>query len=61
MRSAVNGARILALAQFATADPREFLLIRRLISRPGQLTFYLCYAPEDRPATLTYFVTIAPC
>ncbi len=43
----------------ATADPRESLLIRRLISRPDQYTFYLCYAPEDRPATLTCFVTIA--
>ena len=43
----------------ATADPRESLLIRRLISRPDQYTFYLCYAPEGRPATLTCFVTIA--
>jgi hypothetical protein len=43
----------------ATADPREFLLIRRLISRPEQLTFYLCYAPQGRPATMTYFSTIA--
>ncbi len=39
-------------------------LIRRrikdkLISRPGQYTFYLCWAPEDRPATMTYFITIA--
>jgi hypothetical protein len=25
-----------------TASPRHFLLIRRLISRPDQLTFYLC-------------------
>ena len=43
----------------ATADPREFLLIRRLISRPGQLTFYLCHAPGDIPATMTFFITIA--
>jgi hypothetical protein len=43
----------------STGRPREFLLIRRLISRPGQLTFYLCWAPDDRPATMTYFITIA--
>ena len=54
-----KGPRYSDWALTATADPREFLLIRRLISRPEQLTFYLCYAPEDRPATLTYFVTIA--
>ena len=30
-----------------TASPRHFLLIRRLISRPDQLTFYLCYAPQE--------------
>ena len=29
----------------ATTDPQEFLLIRRLISRPGQYTFYLCFVP----------------
>ena len=50
-----KGPRYSDWALTATADPREFLLIRRLISRPEQLTFYLCYAPEDRPATLTYF------
>jgi Transposase DDE domain len=43
----------------ATASPRHFLLIRRLISRPDQYTFHLCWAPEDRPATLTCFITIA--
>ena len=55
-----KGPRYSDWALVATADPREFLLIRRLISRPdNQYTFYLCHAPEDRPATLTYFVTIA--
>jgi hypothetical protein len=43
----------------ATASPRHFLLIRRLLSRPDQLTFYLCYAPPGTPATMTYFITIA--
>ena len=54
-----KGPRFSDWALTATADPREFLLIRRLISRPDQCTFYLCYAPEDRPATMTYFITIA--
>jgi SRSO17 transposase len=54
-----KGPRYSDWALIATADPRESLLIRRLISHPGQYTFYICYAPEDRPATLPYFVTIA--
>jgi len=38
----------------------EFLLIRRLPDRgKNQHTFYLCHAAEGRPATLTYFITIA--
>ena len=37
----------------------QYLLIRRLISRPDQYTFYLCWVPPGRPATMTYFVTIA--
>jgi hypothetical protein len=35
------------------------LLIRRLRSRPGDLTFYLCWSPEGQLATMTYFITIA--
>ncbi|MGP0027321.1 MAG: IS701 family transposase [Streptosporangiaceae bacterium] len=54
-----KGPRYSDWSLVATADPRESLLIRRLISRPDQYTFYLCYAPEGRPATLTCFVTIA--
>jgi hypothetical protein len=54
-----KGPRYSDWALTATADPTEFLLIRRLISRPDQYTFYLCYAPSDRPATMTYFITIA--
>ena len=41
-----KGPRLADWALTATASPRHFLLIRRLISRPDQLTFYLCYAPE---------------
>jgi len=54
-----KGPRFSDWAMAATRRPGQFLLIRRLISRPGQLTFYLCWAPEDRPATMTYFITIA--
>jgi len=54
-----KGPRISDWALTAAGRPRQFLLIRRLLSRPGQLTFCLCWAPEDRPATMTYFITIA--
>jgi hypothetical protein len=43
----------------ATATPGQYLLIRRLISRPDSYTFYLCWAPPGRRATMTYFITIA--
>jgi len=54
-----KGPRFSDWALTATAVPGQYLLIRRLISRPGQYTFYLCRAPEGRPATMTYFITIA--
>ena len=54
-----KGPRLADWALAGTASPRHFLLIRRLISRPDQLTFYLCYAPHGRPATMTYFIAIA--
>ena len=46
-----KGPRYSDWALTATADPQEFLLIRRLISRPGQYTFHLCFArrPGPRP------------
>ena len=46
-----KGPRLADWALAGTASPRHFLLIRRLISRPDQLTFYLCYAQPDRPRT----------
>jgi SRSO17 transposase len=54
-----KGPRISDWAMIATASPRHFLLIRRLLSRPDQLTFYLCYAPPGIFATMTCFITIA--
>jgi SRSO17 transposase len=55
-----KGPRYGDWALIAAAGPREFLLIRRLAGREkNQYTFYLCWAPEDRPVTMTYFITIA--
>jgi SRSO17 transposase len=61
-RSSGNGSkgpRDADWALLATASPRHVLLIRRLISRPEHLTYYLCWAPEGTPATMTFFITIA--
>jgi SRSO17 transposase len=54
-----KGPRYADWALAATASPRHVLLIRRLISRPDNLTFYLCWARQDQPATMTFFITIA--
>jgi len=55
-----KGPRYGDWALIGTADPREFLLIRRFPDRDkNQYAFYLCWAPDGRPATLTYFITIA--
>jgi hypothetical protein len=55
-----KGPRYGDWALIAAAGPREFLLIRRLTGREkNQYTFYLCWAPEDRRATMTYFITLA--
>jgi DDE superfamily endonuclease len=61
-RSAGNGAkgpRYSGWALLATADPEEFLLIRRLDRDQNQYTYYLCHAAAGHPATLTCFVAIA--
>jgi Transposase DDE domain len=55
-----KGPRYADWALIGLAGPREFLLVRRLNGREkNQYTFYLCWAPDGRPATMTYFVTIA--
>ena len=46
-----KGPRYSDWAMTATAIPGQYLLIRRLISRPDHLTFSLCWAPPGRPAT----------
>ena len=54
-----KGPRYSDWAMTATATAGQYLLIRRLISRPDSYTFYLCWAPPGRRATMTYFITIA--
>jgi SRSO17 transposase len=54
-----KGPRYSDWAMTATSIEGQSLLIRRLIARPEQLTFYLCWAPPGRPATMTYVITIA--
>jgi hypothetical protein len=54
-----KGPRYSDWALTATASPRHFLLIRRSVSRPDHVTFYICWAPQEVPATMTLFVSIA--
>ena len=54
-----KGPRFADWALTATSSPRHVLLIRRLLSRPDDLAFYLCWSPEGTPATMTFFITIA--
>jgi SRSO17 transposase len=54
-----KGPRYSDWALIATASPRRFLLIRRSVSRPDHVTFCICWAPQEVPATMTLFVSIA--
>ena len=45
-------------ALIATADPHEFLLVRKLDREKNPYTYYLCHAAPGRPAPLNYFVAI---
>ena len=54
-----KGPRDSDWAMIAIGIEGQYLLIRRLISRPDHLTFYLCWVPPGRPAAMTYFITIA--
>jgi len=54
-----KGPRYSDWALIATASPRHFLLIRRSVCRPDHVTFYICWAPQEVPATMTLFVLIA--
>lgn len=54
-----KGPRYSDWAMLATATAGQYLLVRRLLSRPDALTSYLCWAPPHRPATTAYFITVA--
>jgi SRSO17 transposase len=54
-----KGPRYSDWALIATASPRHFLLIRRPVCRPDHVAYYVCWAPQEVPATMTLFVLIA--
>jgi SRSO17 transposase len=58
-----KGERRYAWAWIGTASPHHHLLIRRSLvpNEKGirEVAFYLCFVPEDRPATLRTLITVA--
>ncbi len=52
-----KGRRWYDWALFATTRPEISLLVRRSVSRPSELAFYLCYTPQ--PAPLAVLVKVA--
>jgi len=58
-----KGDRRYAWAWIGTASPRHHLLIRRSLTPNAkgvrEVAFYLCFAPEGRPATLRTLIKIA--
>jgi hypothetical protein len=49
LRQRIKGPRYSDWAMTATAVEGQYLLIRRLVSRPDSYTFYLCWAPPRPP------------
>ena len=61
-RSAGNGSkgrRLYDWAWIATASPRHHLIIRRKISDPSELAFYIAYVPDHYVCSLTDLVKVA--
>jgi hypothetical protein len=54
-----KGPRYFDWALVATASPHTVLLIRRLITRPDQLAYFICQVPDPTKARLPYLATIA--
>jgi SRSO17 transposase len=54
-----KGPRYYDWAWIATASPRHHLLIRRSISNPGELAYYLAFVPEHYACSLTDLVRAA--
>ncbi len=54
-----KGDRTYAWAWIATASPRHFLLVRRNLHDPTDQTYFYCYVPPGRAATLGTLVRVA--
>jgi SRSO17 transposase len=54
-----KGPRLSDWALIATSDPNEVLMIRRLITRPDQLAFFICHASDPSRLRLPHLATIA--
>jgi SRSO17 transposase len=54
-----KGHRDYRWAWAATASPRHWLLIRRSIPDPSDLTFFYCHAPNGRPVSLPVLIKVA--
>lgn len=54
-----KGSRLFDWALVATADPCQVLLIRRLITRPDQLAYFICHVSDPTKIRLPYLATIA--
>jgi SRSO17 transposase len=53
-----KGERRYAWAWIGTASDRHFLLIRRSLSKPGELAYFYCHVPQHLPATLGVLVAV---
>jgi SRSO17 transposase len=53
-----KGDRRYAFAWLATASVRHFLLIRRSLNNPTEVTYFFCFVPEHLPATLGVLVAV---
>ena len=54
-----KGHRDYEWAWAGTTLPRHWVLIRRSLSKPEDLAFYFCHAPEGRPVSLAALIRVA--
>lgn len=54
-----KGPRLFDWALIGTDDPCQVLLIRRLITRPDQVAYFICHVPDPTTIRLPYLATIA--
>jgi SRSO17 transposase len=53
-----KGERRYAWAWLSTASPRQFLLIRRSLTKPTEVAYFYCFVPDGTPATLGVLVAV---